>query len=413
MKNKTPLSILALTIMVSITMLLSGCKTVIHADDSGVTPDGITAAVKANNQFAFKLYSEYAAKDSNVFFSPYSISTAVAMTYEGAKGKTAQEMQSVFQFPADSVSRRSAFASIYNEINKDGKNYKLSTANALWAQKDYPFLADYLKTTENYYGGKVTNMDFVAEPEKSRLIINKWVEDQTNNKIKDLLSPGDIHDMTRLVLTNAIYFKGKWHLQFEKKDTEERDFKISPQSTIKTQMMKLQGEKALFNYAENDNYQMIELAYQGDEVSMVIVLPVENSDATTSIDEQSFNELKASMKKQKVNVFIPRFKFETKYMMADDLKKLGMPTAFDSSQADFSGMTGNDDLYIDKIIHQAYIDVNEEGTEAAAATGIAMAGKAMPSEPIIFNADHPFMFVIQQKSNGNILFMGRVNDPTQ
>ena len=373
-------------------------------------PQGVDSVVKANNQFAFKLYSTYKSKDGNIFFSPYSISSALAMTYEGARGKTADEMQSVFDFPKDDSLRRGAFLKINSIINKKDKKYKLNTANALWAQKDYKFLEDYFKLIDHYYGGKVTNLDFVGETEESRLTINHWVEQQTNDKIKNLIPKGVIDPSTRLVLTNAIYFKGMWFKQFDKKATSEQDFKMSSNNTVKAQMM---NEIDDFNYAETDSLQILELPYQGNELSMLILLPKKDDLRTIegSLTLEKLSEYKGMLGNEKVDVSIPRFKFETKYFMADDLIKMGMPAAF--SNADFSGMTGHQDLFIGQVIHQAFVEVNEEGTEAAAATAVTMEAGAMPQAPKEFNANHPFIFLIQEKETGDILFMGRVSDPTK
>lgn len=401
---------------VALVIFLSGCvkQPTPTADDTGVTPEKVSAVVNANNQFAFDLYSKYKDKyrDDNFFFSPYSISTALAMTYEGAREKTAEEMQSVFHFSEDNDVRRPAFARIYNEINKKDKEYKLHTANALWAQKDYQFLDEYLSATERYYGGKVTNLDFVGETEKSRQIINTWVEDQTNNKIKDLIPSGVIDPATRLILTNAIYFKGTWVLQFDKSETREADFKISPTKTVKAQMMSLTGEKAEFNYAETEDLQILEMPYEGEEISMLVLLPKEDTldKLEHSLNAEKLDEWRGMLQERKIDVYMPKFKFETKYFMAKDLAEMGMPSAF-TRAADFSGMTGKRDLYIAQVIHQAFVEVNEEGTEAAAATAVVMKELAVMSE--IFRADHPFIFIIQQKDTGNILFLGKVVDPTK
>src|SRR3989338_1346552 len=207
-----------------------------QTDDTGSTQQGIQEVVNANNQFAFELYSELnKAEDSNIFYSPYSISAALAMTYEGAKGRTADEMKSVFHFPESNI-LRSNFAAIYNEINKKDKPYKLSTGNALWAQQNYKFLEEYLSTVDKYYGGKAANVDFVMETEKSRQTINTFIEEQTNNKIKDLIPQGVLDASTRMVLTNAIYFKGTWAWEFDKSDTSDQDFKITPTNVVKTPM---------------------------------------------------------------------------------------------------------------------------------------------------------------------------------
>jgi len=371
-----------------------------------------SGAVSANNQFAFKLYSIYKSKDGNIFFSPYSISSALAMTYEGARGKTADEMQSVFDFSKDDVLRRRDFLKINNIINKKDKKYKLNTANALWAQKSYKFSDDYFKLIDQYYGGKVTNLDFIGDLEGSRLTINHWVEERTNDRIKDLIPKNVLDSYTRLVLTNAIYFKGKWAKEFDKKSTGEQDFNVGSNKAVKVQMM---NDNDDFNYGETDSLQILELPYQDNELSMLILLPKNDDLAAVegSLTFEKLSEYKSLLTSEKIDVSIPRFKFETKYLMKDDLIRMGMPTAF-SGDADFSGMTGDKDLFIGQVIHQAFVDVNEEGTEAAAATAVIMeAGSAMPQPPKVFRADHPFIFLIQEKETGNILFMGRVADPTK
>lgn len=397
-------------------LFLQGCSlgvTIVTAlDDSQATPDGIASVVDANNQFALELYSELKDERGNIFYSPYSISTALAMTYEGAQGQTATEMQSVLHFPKDDIMRRSALARIQNIINKKDKEYKLSTANALWAQEDYQFLEDYTNTVEQYYSGKVTNLNFKTETEKSRQIINSWVEAQTNNKIKDLIPQGKLNPMTKLVLTNAIYFKGDWVKEFDKKKTREQDFRVTPSNIVKVPMMSLTGKEAEFNYAETDTLQILEMPYKGEELSMLILLPKEDlSSLEEEISADKLAEWKAMLREQQVNVYMPKFKFETKYFMSETLKKMGMPTAF-SDNADFSGMDSTKNLFIKFVIHQAFVEVNEEGTEAAAATAVGMeVTSAMPSN--FFRADHPFIFIIQEKSTGNILLLGRVMNPTK
>jgi len=396
------------TVFVLLLTALFSCVIQSSAEDA-------SSVVNANNQFAFELYSKYKSETGNIFFSPYSISTALAMTFEGAKGQTADEMQAVFHFPKDDTLRRSSFQQIYKEINKKDKPYTLKTANALWAQKDYAFLDSYFSLVKQYYGGNVTNLDFKTKTEESRLTINRWVEKQTNNKIKDLIPIGALNSMTRMVLTNAIYFKGMWVKQFDKADTREKDFKVSAEKKVKAKMMSLSGKEAKFNYAETGDLQVLELPYKGEELSMLILLPKEGGMAAleASLNAQEISKLRNSLDEERVEVHLPKFKFETKYFIAEDLKGMGMPTAFSPESADFSGMTGKKDLYIDSVIHQAFVEVNEEGTEAAAATGITMGitSIAIPKFKI-FNADHPFIFVIQGRATGNILFLGRVNDPS-
>ncbi len=377
-------------------------------DDSEITPERASSVVNATTQFAFDLYSEFKDKEENIFFSPYSMSVLLAMIYEGARGQTEEEMGSVLYFPEDNDTRRSDFVNIYTQINKKDKEYTLHTANALWAHENYQFLEEYLNLIEQYYGGKATNLDFIGETEKSRETINAWVEEQTSNKIKDLIQKGDIDQMTRLVLTNAIYFKSNWVKQFDENNTWEQDFKINSEKTVKVPMMSLTEN---FNYAETDELQILEMPYESEELSMHILLPkADNLDSIeASISLEKLNEWKNNFTEQEVYISIPKFKFETKYYMAETLKEMGMSTAF-SSGADFSGMDGTNNLFISSVIHQAFIEVNEEGTEAAAATGGVMVISA-PS--ISFYANHPFIFIIQDRESGNILFLGRVIDPTK
>jgi serpin B len=377
-------------------------------------PEGAASVVDANNQFAFELYSQYKSQDGNLFFSPYSISTALAMTYEGARGKTADEMISVFQFPKNDSMRRSGFAVIQNEINKKDKEYNLSSANALWAQKGYKFLDEYMNIVDTYYGGKATNLDFIGDTENSRITINRWVEEHTNNKIKDILPPGVINSLTRLVLTNAVYFKAQWLTPFSN-NTTDKDFRVSLFKTVKVKMMSL--DKEVNNYTETDNAQILELPYKGNEISMLILLPKgDNLQALEqSLSANKLKEWRGMLKETELDgVYVPRFKFETKYFLKDTLMDMGMKTAFTWPGANFSGMDGTTNLYITAVIHQAFVDVNETGTEAAAATVVIEAmGAAINAPPKpVFRADHPFIFIIQQRDTGNILFMGRVSDPT-
>ena len=387
-------------------------------DDIEVTPEDSNNIIEANNKFAFDLYSEYKSQDGNIFISPYSISTALMMTYEGAKGKTAEEMQQVFNIPTNAEIRRSAVSKIYGDMNKKTKPYKLSTANALWAQNSYEFRKDYFDLVETYYGGSATNLDFIGNTEGSRLVINDWVEEKTNDKIKDLIPSGVLTEDTRLVLTNAIYFKGNWVKQFNENDTKEQNFWITNSDNVQVPMMQRTDEESKFNYFENNDVQLLELPYSGEDLSMLIILPkedLENLESSFTINQ--LTNWGKSLIEQRVNIYIPRFKFETKYFMKETLTEMGMPTAF-SNSADFTGMEDNpnEDLKIDQVIHQAFVEVNEEGTEAAAATAVIMVRiTSVGSEPKIptFRADHPFIFIIQQNDTGNILFMGRVSDPSK
>jgi len=388
------------------------------------TPKHIIAVTEANNRFAFDLYSRL-AKDpeytgSNLFFSPFSLSSALAITYEGAKGKTADEIRSVFYFPDNDTALRGGFSAMNAGINSGDSSYSLRTANALWAEKTYPFLTDYVTTVEHSYGAKTTNLDFLGHSEDSRVTINSWVEDKTEDRIKDLIPAGVIDPMTRLVITNAIYFKGDWVKQFDKNKTADAEFRTAPGKVVMVSMMQRTDEDAIYLYMENNNLQMLSMPYEhttGKKLSMVVLLPKEDSLTKTeaSLNAEELYALMQSAESRQVKVYFPKYTLKTKYeRLGRTLAAMGMPTAF-SDNADFSGMDGTKSLFISDVIHQAFVDVNEEGTEAAAATAVVMKLAAAPvsQEPVpVFRANHPFIFIIRDDERGAILFMGRVVNPT-
>lgn len=384
-------------------------------------PGSATSVVDGNNRFALDLYARIAddpkAGDGNIFFSPFSISTALAITYEGARGETADEIQSVFHFPVNQTALRSGYATLVARANSRLNAYTLRTANALWAEKTHPFLPDYLGIADRYYDAKTTNMDFIYRPEKSRIIINQWVEDKTGDQIKDLIPPGAIDSSTALLITNAIYFKGTWVKQFDPEKTRDADFMTGSGTTIRVPMMQRTDDAAVFRYAETEMFQVLEMPYEsgsGTELAMLVVLPRENDTAgvVQSLDVGTLQEIRQSLAFRVVRVYFPKFVMETKYFLPRTLSEMGMPTAF-TAGADFSAMDGSRDLFITDVIHQAFVEVNEEGTEAAAATAVIMGKGASPAEEKVpvFRADHPFIFFIQERETGNILFMGQVSDP--
>ena len=376
--------------------------------------------VDANSIFAFDLYNKLAGgsgPDENIFFSPYSISSAFALVYEGAKGDTASEINSVFHFPGEIQELRDGFSEINSGINAGDPEYELSVANALWAEKTYSFLDDYIKNAKDYYSADTTNLDFINQPEESRLTINKWAEDETHEKIKDLIPQGMIDPMTRLVITNAVYFKGDWVKQFDINNTHEADFTTASGKSVTVDMMQRTDEDAVFGYMENDDLQMLKMPYDhdsGKELAMYVILPKDNDlkAVEENLDAFRLSELKTSLNTEEVKVFFPKFKLETEYSLSGTLADMGMPAAF-SDKADFSGMDGTESLSISDVVHKAYVDVNEEGTEAAAATAVVMRLTAVvDEEPVpVFLADHPFIFLIEDTEDGNILFMGKVSDP--
>jgi len=376
------------------------------ADDKNYTAERLSSIVDSLNTFNFNFYQEI-SENKNVFFSPYSIFVALSMAYEGARGNTADQMYSILNILQNDSATRGSFGRLYNLLNQNKEGYNISTANAFWAQQNYPFLPNYINILESYYMAEANELDFSNNVEAAR-IINNWIENHTNNKIKNMIDPGALSEFTRLVLTNAIYFKGLWANQFNPENTHKADFKITQNTTTEVDMMSLSDTK--FNYTETDDLQIIKLPYKGNNLSMIIILPKENN---ISIAESELNAVNLtswinSLKETEINVNIPKFKIETEYNLNDVLKKMGMTDAF-SVAADFSGMDGTKDLYISDVVHKAFVEVNEEGTEAAAATGVIMTLKAVLYS---FNADHPFVFLIQHEETGAILFMGKVMNPS-
>lgn len=386
---------------------------------------------RSNNAFALDLYkaASLAGEEGNLFFSPYSVFSAMAMTYEGARGKTAEEIRSVFYFPENKNDLREGFLSIYNQVNEISGIYDLETANAVWAQKNFVLLDEYIRAVNFYYGGESVNLDFAAEPEESRRAINLWSERKTRERIKDLIPFGVITPATRLVLTNAAYFKSDWRFEFDRELTKQEIFFVTPRDAKMVPMMRFEGTIRELRYLEEDNIQILELPYgenEGSEgrrdLSMIILLPERNRNleslagSLTVEDISRWQEMIENTSPERVKVYFPRFKFEEKYFIGGTLSDMGMSTAF-SGGADFSGMTGDRDLYINEVIHQTFIEIDEEGTEAAAATAVVMAptspGPGYQPPPIPeFRADRPFVFFIQDNRNDLILFFGRVADPT-
>lgn len=370
--------------------------------------------INANNQFGIELYQRISAVDSNnIFFSPFSISLALVMVYEGARQQTQAEIGKVFHFPLDDRIRRQSYAASYQDLNRQDRPFKLHTANALWVQKDYHLRNEYLKTIHDFYAGYATDVDFIRETEPTRQRINRWVEEKTNDKIKELFPPGSLTADARLVITNAIYFKGNWVRQFDKNLTVDEDFFVSSAKRVKTPMMRRTDPEAVYNYAATEGLQLLEMPYDGDKLSMLIVLPADNDRLAALEKSLTAAQLEAWQKllnPRRVEVFIPKFTFKTRYLLNDYLADMGMPTAF-TSAADLSGIDGTRSLFIQGVIHQAFVDVYEEGTEAAAATGVVVGTSAVPQRPPVFRADHPFIFLIQDKPSRNILFLGRVVNP--
>ncbi len=382
--------------------------------------------VQCNNEFALALFARLRENQGNIFFSPYSISTALAMTYAGARGETESQMAKVLHFPtavAEGVSPgttlqgaqfHSAFGAVVKDLNGRAKKggYELAVANALWGQKGYKLLGDFLRLIEAEYDGRLTEVDFVRATEPARKTINAWVEKQTKDKIKELLQPGVLDAATRLVLTNAIYFKGNWARQFKEDRTRPAPFTLLSGRKVDVPMM---NQTDRFGYMEADDFQALEIPYVDNELSMIILLPKEIDglpEFEKALKPEDFAQWLDRLRKREVIVSVPKFKMTSQFSLASVLKSMGMTDAFSASEADFSGITGGRDLFISAVIHKAYVDVNEQGTEAAAATGVTMRLTSIgPTETAVFRADHPFLFLIRDNYSGSILFIGRMIDP--
>lgn len=379
-------------------------------DDSEATEEGVQELVEGNNRFALEMYDEIKQEDENTFFSPWSISAALSMTYEGARGETAEEMRAALNLPEDNTIRRSSFARLHNLFNLE-KEYELETANALWLKEGYEFLEEYLEINRNYYDAKTEELDF-SQSEQSADTINEWVEDITRGKIEELITEDQVNPEMALILTNAIYFQSDWTTEFDEGETRKEEFKVNPDKSVEVDMMTME-ETPEFDYAETEDLKAIKMPYKGEEVSMFIILPKEEftlPKIEENLTTEKLNEIQDNMTVQEVDVHFPKLEIETEYDLKEKFMDMGMEKPFEPGVADFSGMDGSQLLFIDFIVHKAYIEVMEEGTEAAAATGVGVGITAAPEEKV-FYANHPFLFTIQDERTGSILFMGRVINP--
>jgi serpin B len=412
---------------IAMAVLMIGLAACSPADNGGnVNDDGIptdtdssdlAVLVAGNNAFAFDLYHQLGAED-NLFCSPHSVSLALAMAYAGARAETEEAMAAALHFGLDQDELHAAFRALTEELasrgqgaqGKDGEGFRLNIVNDIWGQEDYDFLAQFLELLETDYGAELKELDFISAPEESRLTINDWISQQTEGRIEDLIAPGGIDPLTRLVLTNAIYFNAAWMFPFKVEATGDEPFYLLDGGEVSVSMMK---QTEYFGYAEGDDYQVVTLPYDGGELSMLILLPEidEFPDFESQLDAERLDAIIADLESQKVLLTMPKFEFRSSFGLKDALSAMGMADAF-SGNADFSGMTGNYELFISDVIHQAFVSVDEAGTEAAAATAVIMPTSAPePTEPIEVTIDSPFIFLIRDIETGAIVFLGRVLDP--
>ena len=384
------------------------------ADDSASTSEGISAVVNANNQFAVTMYQQLNGQskqvDANVFFSPYSLTSAIAMLYAAAEGNTKAQIQKTFYYPSLPILNPNS-AALYNQFNKPSPNYKLNTINDLWLQQGRTPNQAYIDTVKRYYGGQVNTLDFKNNTETSRQMINEKIAKHTNQMIPELLSKESTQPSTSAILTNAVYFKADWSSRFWV--SGDMPFHYFNGTSSDVDMMFQNTE---FRYSEDEQVQVVELPYKGIELSMLVVLPKSKEPLAMqtlikNLSTTQITDWTKRLKQQDILLNLPKFKIDEGYPMKAVLTDMGMPSAF-GNQAKFNVFADSSPIAIDDIHHQAVIDVNEIGTEAAAATGVVavdISGSMHP--PVAFKADHPFMFMIKDNKTDAILFLGQVNKP--
>ena len=399
--------------LIFITLFMSA--PIAHPADP-TAPNNIESLAGGNTAFALDLYARLKTVDGNLFLSPYSISTCLAMTFAGARGDTATQMAQTLHFGTNQNQLAASFNELQEQLNQEQEKngMELDFANGIWAQKDHVFLAAFLDVARQSYGANLRQIDFRTRSETARTEINDWVGHETKGKITDLIQPGVVNPATQLVLVNAIYFKGQWAREFDKQNTANAPFSVTSTQKLPVPLMNLTAD---FKYAEVGGLQLLELPYAGDGFAMVVLLPRDVDglkNLENLLNKQTLDHWLTQARELNVAVLLPKFKLAAQFSLAKPLGEMGMTDAF-TPGADFSGMDGERDLFISAVVHKAFVDVNEEGTEAAAATGVVMRMNAvrMPRPTPIFRADHPFIFLIRDLHSGSILFLGRVVDPTR
>ncbi len=417
--RRTSSALFGLVLLVVMLVVSVSCRPQAGRTDQG--KKGATAVsqdlrnlAEDNNRFALDLYARLRAeKSANLFFSPSSISTALAMTYAGARGETAEQMAKVLHLRGPQEKLHAAFGDLRRLWNAERREqgYRLSVANRLWGQQGFHFLPEFQAITRERYGAELAPVDFARHAEDARLQINGWVEEQTQGKIRDLIAPGVLDAMTRLVLTNAIYFKGDWTAPFRKESTQPAPFHVSASMTTDVALM---AQFESFRFWAGDSLKVVELPYGEGDLAMLVLLPdqIEGLPALEArLTADNLSRWQSGLRKQKVRVSLPRFTLTSQFELADVLRAMGMTRLFSAREADLSGMSSEEELSVSAVIHKAFVDVNEEGTEAAAATAVGIRTAAMIAEPPVFRADHPFVFLIRDNRTGSILFLGRLVNP--
>jgi serpin B len=379
-----------------------------------IPAETVHTLVQGNTTFAFDLYQALNDQPDNLFLSPYSISLALAMTYAGAASETERQMGDTLHFALPQDQLHSAFNQLTLTLLSraevpEGDGFQLNIANALWGQRGYAFVQDYLDRLAQNYNAGIHLVDFVGQTEEARKIINDWVAEQTEEKIKNIIPDGALTTDTRLVLTNAIYFNAAWASPFQEQATQPETFTALDGSQSSTPMMRQTG---YYPYASADGVITVEIPYVGGQLSMLLIMPPQDQFQAfeSALDEVRLDELLTGLESTNIQLMLPTFEFESEFSLAQALSDLGMPIAF-SSEADFSGIDGSQDLFLQDVLHKAYIAVDEEGTEAAAATAVIIGLTSIGDEPIEVRFDHPFIFLIRDNETGTILFIGRLVNP--
>ncbi len=383
------------------------------------------ALAGGNSAFAFDLYRALRGREGNLFYSPHSVSLALAMTYAGSEGRTASQMADALRFSLPRDRLHPAFNALDRELasrgeglqEEDGEGFRLSIVNAVWGQREHPFREPFLDVLAESYGAGVRQADFIAATEESRVAINDWVAESTEDRIRDLIPPGIIDPLTRMVLTNAIYFNASWAHPFGEADTRQRPFHLLDGGSVEVPMMRTSED---FGYAARDGYQAVDLPYLGHELSMTVIVPDWGRfrEFEESLDSALVDLIMADLGSRYVTLDLPKFEFQSEFRLGETLKSMGMSDAFDSAASDFSGMDGRsclagdpECLYIREVVHRALVSVDEAGTEAAAATAVIMQAESAPPDPVSVTVDRPFIFLIRDRETGAILFVGRMEEP--
>jgi serpin B len=412
-------------IVLTAVLLFTGCAhptygEELKSDKPRLTPNvpaaDLDALVSGNTEFAMALYQLLKNEDGNIFYSPHSISEALAMTWGGARNETEKQMAEALSFNLTQAKLHPAFNSLDTALasrgqgakGKDDEPFVLKTVNAIWGQKDFSFETAYLDLLAENYGAGLRILDFIKSPEDSRTTINDWVAKETEQRIKDLLPEGSINDLTRLVLTNAVYFNGGWLNPFAQEATRDGSFKLLNGQKVTVPMM---FQSSSMGHAAGNGWQAAELKYNGGELSMVVILPDDFKAFENSLDGAKLESIVAGLKNNTVNLTMPKFEFDSSFGLKETLAAMGMPIAF-TDAADFSCMDGKRDLVIQDVVHKAFVAMDEFGTEAAAATGVIVGITSAPLDPATITLDRPFIFLIRDIATGAVIFTGRVMDPS-